>query len=116
MIFVIAVTAPAARADHNRVHGVRGAIATQGNIMHTIRNGMLAAVGLAVLALPTTAFAEFKPSAELRSACMGDVFKLCSASLFSMDSVAACLQAKKSQASQQCQAQYEAETKAASQK
>jgi hypothetical protein len=33
-----------------------------------------------------------------------------------MDSVAACLHAKKSQASQQCQAQYDAETKAAAQK
>jgi hypothetical protein len=81
--------------------------------MHTIRNGIFAIVGLAVVALPTAARAEFKPSAELRAACMGDVFKLCSASLLSMDSVVACLQAKKSQASPQCQAKYDAETKAA---
>ena len=60
--------------------------------------------------------AEFKPSAELRSACMNDAFKLCSASLFSMDSLLACLQAKKSQASPQCQAKYDAESKTAARK
>jgi hypothetical protein len=81
--------------------------------MNTLRNTAIAAVGLAVLALPSTAFAEFKPSAELRSACMGDAMKLCSASLFNMDSLHSCLQAKKSQASPKCQAQYDAESKTA---
>ncbi len=81
--------------------------------MSAVRNRVIAAVSLAVLALPSTALAEFKPSAELRSACMGDAMKLCSASLFSMDSLHACLQAKKSQASPKCQAQYDAESKTA---
>jgi hypothetical protein len=84
--------------------------------MTTIRNGIVLAICLALLAAPSTALAEFKPSAALRTACMTDVFKLCSTSLFNMDSLHACLKAKKSQASAQCQAQYEAETKTAAQK
>ena len=84
--------------------------------MNTIRNGIVVAICSVLLAAPRTALAEFKPSAALRSACMADVFKLCSASLPSMDRVHACLQAKKSQASAQCQAQYEAEAKRAAQK
>ncbi|HYY70037.1 MAG TPA: hypothetical protein VE734_09905 [Terriglobales bacterium] len=84
--------------------------------MNTLRNKAIAAVGLAVLALPSTAFAEFKPSAELRSACMSDAMKLCSASLFSMDSVHACLQKKKSQASPKCQAAYDADSKKSAQR
>jgi len=78
--------------------------------MNTTRNKVIAALGFACLVLPSTALAEFKPSAELRSACMNDAFKLCSSSLFSMDSLLACLQAKKSQASPQCQAKYDAES------
>lgn len=84
--------------------------------MNALRNKVIAAVGLAVLALPSTAFAEFKPSAELRSACMSDAMKLCSSSLFSMDSLHACLQQKKSQASSKCQAQYDADSKKAAQR
>ena len=84
--------------------------------MNTLRNRVIAAASLAALALPSTALAEFKPSAELRSACMGDAMKLCSASLFSMDSLHACLQTKKSQASPKCQAQYDAEAKTAAHK
>src|SRR5262245_1796294 len=85
-------------------------------VMNRIRNRMIAAVGCALLALPSTALAGFKPSAALQSACRGDAFRLCRGSLTSMDSVAACLQAKKSQASPACQAQYDAETKATAQK
>jgi hypothetical protein len=44
---------------------------------------------------------------------MPDAFRLCSTSLFSMESVIACLREKKSQASAACQAQYDAESKAA---
>jgi hypothetical protein len=84
--------------------------------MNTTRNKVIAALGFALLALPSTALAEFKPSAELRSACMSNAFKLCSASLSSMDSLLACLQAKKSQASPQCQAKYDAESKTAAKK
>jgi hypothetical protein len=85
-------------------------------VMDTIRNAMIAALGFALLALPSAASAEFKPSAELRSACMGDAFKLCSTSLFNMDSLLACLQAKKSEATPRCREQYDAESKAAAQK
>jgi hypothetical protein len=74
---------------------------------------VIAVVGLTIVALPSTARSEFKPSAELRSACMGDAMKLCSASLFNMDSLHSCMQAKKSRASPKCQAQYDAESKTA---
>jgi len=79
--------------------------------MNTIRNRVFGFVGLALALLPTAAIAEFKPSAELRSACMGDAIKLCSASLFNMDSLHACLMAKKSEVSPGCRAQYDAESK-----
>ena len=82
-------------------------------VMNTKRNGMIAAVGLALLILPSAAFAGFKPSAALQSACRGDAFRLCSGSLTSMDSVVACLRQKKSQATPGCQAQYDAESRAA---
>ncbi len=83
--------------------------------MNTIRGGVLAA--LVLLALPSAAIAdEFNPSAELRSACMGDIFKLCTASLFSWDGLIVCLQAKKFQVSPGCRAQYAADSKSAAQK
>ena len=53
--------------------------------MNTISNNVIAALGFALLALPTSAFAEFKPSATLQSTCMPDAFRLCSTSLFSME-------------------------------
>jgi len=81
--------------------------------MNTIRSGIVAAVGLVLVAWPTVGFAEFKPSAELRSACTSDALRLCSAYLMNMDNVAACLRAKKSETSPRCQAQYDAELKAA---
>ncbi len=81
--------------------------------MNMIRNGIVGGVCLVLLAAPGTASAEFKPSAALRSACMSDVFKLCRSSLPNMDKVHTCLQAKKSQASAKCQAQYDAEMKTA---
>lgn len=81
--------------------------------MNTMRKGMIAAVGFALLILPSAAFAGFKPSAALQSACRGDAFRLCSGSLTSMDSVVACLRQKKSQATPGCQAQYDAESRAA---
>jgi hypothetical protein len=83
--------------------------------METIRNGVIGAVGFVLVAFPTMA-AEFKPSAALFSACRGDAIRLCSTSLMSMDSVAACLKANKSAVSVQCQAQYDAESKTAAKK
>ena len=82
--------------------------------MNTIRNGIVGAICFVLLAAPSTALAEFKPSAALQ--VVADVLKLCSTSLSSADSLHACFLAKKSQASQQCQAQYEAETKSAAHK
>jgi hypothetical protein len=84
--------------------------------MTNVRLGIFAALALVLSGLPTAAVAEFKPSAELRSACRGDAIKLCSAHLSSMDGILSCLQAKKSQASRRCQAQYDAETKTTARK
>ena len=84
--------------------------------MTNIRRGMFAALALVLSGLPTAAFAEFKPSPELRSACMGDAFKLCSAYLSNIDRVVACLHAKKSEASPRCRAQYDAEAKTVAEK
>ena len=81
--------------------------------MVTIRNAGIAALGFALLGFPSAAFAGFKPSAALQSACRSDAFRLCSGSLSSMDGVVACLRAKKSQASVGCRAQYDAETRTA---
>src|SRR5262245_57715886 len=58
---------------------VIGAIELKEKSMNTLRNRVIAAAGLAVLALPNTALAGFKPSAELRCACMGDAMMLRSA-------------------------------------
>lgn len=84
--------------------------------MNTIRNGIVGAVGFVLVAFPTMALAEFKPSAALYSACRGDAIRLCSGSLTSMDTVAACLHANKSAASARCRAQYDAETKTSARK
>jgi hypothetical protein len=77
---------------------------------------MFAAFALVLVGLPTAASAEFKPSAALRSACMSDAFKLCSAHLSSMDGVVACLHQRRAEASPRCQAAYEAESKTAAKK
>jgi hypothetical protein len=116
MLPVIAITARTSGKWHGLAHGVRCAIQAREIAMNTTRNGIVGAICFVLLAAPSTAFAEFKPSAALRSACMADVFKLCSASLPSMDSVHACLKAKKLQASAKCQAQYDAEMKTTVQK
>jgi hypothetical protein len=79
--------------------------------MTNFRRGVFAALALVVSGLPGAAFADFKPSAQLRSACMSDAMRLCSSSLTSMSSLLACMQAKKSQASAGCQAAFDAEAK-----
>jgi hypothetical protein len=76
---------------HKAVLGVERANETKGNVMNNIRkNGVTAALDFAILALPASAYAELKPSAALQSACRADAFKLCSTSLFSINSVVAC--------------------------
>jgi hypothetical protein len=84
--------------------------------MTNVRRGLFAALALVLSGLPNAAFAEFKPSAELRSACMSDVFKLCSAHLLNMGTVVACLHQRRAEASPKCQAAYEAESKTAAKK
>ncbi|MEA2922946.1 MAG: hypothetical protein QOD25_68 [Alphaproteobacteria bacterium] len=64
--------------------------------MTKIRNGVFGALVLLVSVAPTAAFAEFKPTAAQRSACMGDAMSLCSSVLMNMDRVLSCLSAKKS--------------------
>jgi hypothetical protein len=44
--------------------------------MNTMRNGIIAAVGFALLVLPSASFAGFRPSGALQSACRGDAFRL----------------------------------------
>jgi hypothetical protein len=72
--------------------------------MKKIRNGMIGALGFALVALPTAASAELQPTPEQRSACMGDALKLCSSVLFSVERVRSCLLSKKSELSPKCQA------------
>ena len=75
--------------------------------MTKIRCGVFGALVLLVSAAPTAGFAEFKPTAAQRSACMGDAMSLCSSVLMNMDRVLSCLSAKKSQLSSGCRIQFE---------
>jgi hypothetical protein len=84
--------------------------------MTNFRRGLFAVLALAISGLPSAAFADFKPSAQLRSACMSDAMRLCSSSLTSMSSLLNCMQAKKSQASARCQAAYDAENQTVARK
>jgi hypothetical protein len=81
--------------------------------MTNIGRGTFALLALTLSWLPTAAVAEFKPSAELQSACRSDAFKLCKPYLMNMDKVTACLTAKKAEANPRCRAQYELEMKSA---
>jgi hypothetical protein len=65
--------------------------------MTKIRSGVFGALVFLVSAVPTASFAEFKPTAAQRSACMGDAMSLCSSVLMNMDRVLSCLSSKKSQ-------------------
>ena len=87
-----------------------GTSSNKGTVMNTKRNAFIGAVGIALLAFPSMASADFKPSAALFSACRSDAIKLCYG-LMSMDAVASCLKSKRSATSARCRAQYDAETK-----
>lgn len=76
-------------------------------VMTKIRYGVFGALVFFVTAAPTGAFAEFKPTAAQRSACMGDAMSLCSSVLMSMDRVLSCLSSKRSQLSTGCRTQFE---------
>jgi len=69
----------------------------------------IAVLALAFTGLSTAAFAEFKPSAALRSACMSDAMKLCNVFTMNMDQISQCLVSKRSQTSPECQAAYDKE-------
>jgi hypothetical protein len=84
--------------------------------MTNVRRGLFAALALVLSGLSTAAYADFKPSAALRSACTGDALKLCGQHLPSMDRVLTCLQSKMPQASSGCRTQYEADMKTAAKK
>lgn len=84
--------------------------------MTKIRNGVFGALVLLVSVAPTAAFAEFKPTAAQRSACMSDAMSLCSSVLMNMDRVLSCLSAKKSQLSAGCRSQFDAGKGAVAQK
>ena len=84
--------------------------------MINIRHGLFAVLALVLSGLSTAAYAEFKPSAALRSACMSDAFKLCGQHLPNMDKIQSCLVSKISETSAGCRTQYEADTKTAAKK
>jgi hypothetical protein len=72
--------------------------------MNKIRNGL---VGVAIISflvgmIPTAAFAEPVPTAEERSACTSDAFRLCVAAIPNQSAVIACLKSKRSQLSPTC--------------
>ena len=84
--------------------------------MTNLRRGLFAALALTLSGLSTAAYAEFKPSAALRSACTGDALKLCGQYLPNMDKIQSCLVSKISETSPKCRTQYEADTKTAAKK
>jgi len=76
--------------------------------MIMIRTAPFAALALLLCALPTAAPASVsKPTAEERSACMGDAISLCLAAIPNKPRVASCLASKMSQLSPRCRSQFE---------
>jgi hypothetical protein len=77
--------------------------------MLTSRNVVLAAIIAAgfIGTSRTTVHAQFEPSAEDRSACDKDAFKLCMSAMPSKEAVMLCLKGKKSQLSPRCRAQFD---------
>jgi hypothetical protein len=84
--------------------------------MTNVRHGLFAVFALVLSGLSTAAYAEFKPSAALRSACMSDAFKLCGQYLPNMDRIHSCLVSRISETSTGCRTQYEADMKTAAKK
>ena len=76
--------------------------------MIRIRIGLLGVAGLLLSLLPTVAAASVsKPTAEERSACMGDAISLCLAAIPNKARIASCLASKMSQLSPRCRSQFE---------
>ena len=72
--------------------------------MNKILNGLVgvAMIGSLVGIMPTTALAEPVPTAEERSACTSDAFRLCVALIPNQNAVITCLKSKRSQLSPTC--------------
>lgn len=75
--------------------------------MISIRCGTIGALCFLLSMYPTVGLAGFQPTAQQRSACMGDALSLCRAVIPDVDRITACLAAKKSQLSPQCRAQFD---------
>jgi hypothetical protein len=76
--------------------------------MIRMRTGMFGAAGLLLGVLPTAVLASVnKPTAEERSACMGDAMTLCIAAIPNKARIASCLASKMSQLSPRCRAQFD---------
>jgi hypothetical protein len=78
-------------------------------VLTKTRNVVLAAIiaiGLVGESLRTV-HAQFEPSAEDRSACDKDAFKLCMSAMPNKEAVMLCLKGKRSQLSPRCRAQFD---------
>ncbi len=71
--------------------------------MNWVRGAALAAV---LGGLPTASFAEFRPTSEQRSACMGDALRLCSSDIPNVNRIIDCLGRQKDKMSPRCRAQF----------
>ena len=65
----------------------------------------IAGIALWAISLPTASFAL--GTAEERSACTGDVFRLCSAEIPNTDRIVACLKSKKASLSTACRSVFD---------
>ena len=64
---------------------------------------LIAFIGLS----PTTAAADYKPTAEQRSACMGDTMRLCASAIPNTMRIIYCLARQKSQVSPRCRRYFD---------
>jgi hypothetical protein len=78
-------------------------------VMPKTRNAVVAAIiATALIATTlTTVHAQFEPTADDRSACDKDAYKLCMSAMPSKEAVMLCLKGKKSQLSPRCRAQFD---------
>lgn len=81
-----------------------------------LRHGRSVAAALALCTIATASYAL--GTAEQRTACTPDVFRLCSSEIPNVDGIIACMKAKKSSLSPACRAVFDdtASTKTASSK
>jgi hypothetical protein len=76
--------------------------------MIKIRKGLLGAATIAaLLGSLSAASANYQPSAEQRSACMGDTLRLCASEIPNTTRIINCLQRQKAQVSPRCRAFFD---------